>query len=136
MTTRSGPFVDAIDHLPAGAILVVPQVSWEDYEQLLDDLVDRAGVRVSYDEGRLEIMTPSVEHEEDKDFILRVAQVFSEERGIPLETRGSATWKRRTIRKGAEPDACFYVMTENVSRCTNWPARPTRTRHAAPFFQA
>lgn len=36
-------------------------------------------------------------------------QVLSEELGIPLETRGSATWKRRSIRKGTEPDTCFYV---------------------------
>jgi Uma2 family endonuclease len=109
MTTRGGPYVEAINHLPAGAILVLPQVSWEEYEHLMDDLVDRPGVRVSYDEGRLEVMTPSAEHEEYKDFILRLAQVFCEERRLPLETRGSATWQRRSLQKAAEPGACFYV---------------------------
>ena len=111
MSTRTGSYVEAIDHLPDGAILVLPQVSWEDYEKLLEDLADRPGIRLSYDEGRLEIMTPSAEHEEYKEFILRLAQVFSEERGIPLETRGSTTWKRRTVRKGTEPDTCFYVAS-------------------------
>lgn len=101
--------MEAIDHLPPGAILVVPQVSWEQYEDLLEDLVDRPGVRISYDEGRLEVMSPSAEHEEHKEFILRIAQTLSEELGLPLETRGSTTWKRRTMRKGVEPDTCFYV---------------------------
>jgi Uma2 family endonuclease len=111
MSTRSGSYLEAIDHLPAGALLVLPHVGWEDYEQLLEDLAGRPGVRVSYDDGRLQIMTPSAEHEEHKEFILRLAQVFSEERSIRLETRGSATWKRRTFRKGAEPDTCFYVTS-------------------------
>ena len=38
-----------------------------------------------------------------------MVRIFSEERGIELETRGSATWKRRSLRKGTEPDTCFYV---------------------------
>jgi Uma2 family endonuclease len=109
MTNRAASCVEAVDHLPAGAILVLPQVSWEEYEQLLGDLADRPGIRVSYDEGRLEIMSPSAEHEEYKEFILRLVQILAEERGVALETRGSTTWKRRTIRKGTEPDTCFYV---------------------------
>ena len=109
MSTRSAAYVEAIDHLPAGAILVFPRVSWEQYENLLEDLSDRPGIRVSYNEGRLQVMSPSAEHEEYKDFLLRIAQAVAEELEIPLETRGSATWKRRTLRKGVEPDACFYV---------------------------
>ena len=109
MSTKSAVYVDAIEHLPPGAMLVVPNVSWEQYEDLLEDLADRPGVRVSYDEGRLQAMSPSAEHEEYKDFILRLAQTLSEELDVPLETRGSATWKRRALRKGVEPDACFYV---------------------------
>jgi Uma2 family endonuclease len=71
--------------------------------------VDRPGVRISYDGGRLEIMTPLPEHEEYKEFISDLARALSEESGIPLEKRGSATWKRRRIQKGVEPDTCFYV---------------------------
>lgn len=109
MSTRSASYLDAVDHLPEGAILVFPHVTWEEYEHLLQDLDDRPGVRVSYDEGRLEIMSPSAEHEAYKEFILRLVHVLSEVRGITLETRGSATWKRASLRKGVEPDTCFYV---------------------------
>jgi len=102
-------YLEAVNHLPAGAILVFQHVSWEQYEALLEDLVGHPGVRVHYNEGKLEIMTPLPEHEEYKEFIYSLARALSEELGIPLETRGSATWKRRDILKGVEPDTCFYV---------------------------
>src|SRR5437016_6345837 len=109
MRTRSMEYLESVEHLPEGAILVFPKVSWKQYENFLEDLAGRPGLRVSYDEGRLEIMSPSSEHEDYKDFILQLARLLSQELGIPLEPRGSTTWKRRTSHKGAEPDTCFYV---------------------------
>ena len=109
MTTECAACVGAIDHLPPGSMLVVPCVSWEQYEELLTDLGDRHGLRVSYDRGRLQIMSPSDEHEEYGDSILRLAQTLSEVLGVPLESRGSATWKRGALQRGVEPDTCFYV---------------------------
>ena len=109
MSTRSAEYLEAIDHLPGGATLVFSDVSWEDYENLLDDLGHRPGLRVAYDEGILEIMTVSSEHEDYADFILSLARVLAEELDIELETRGSTTWRRKKFRKGLEPDTCFYV---------------------------
>ena len=73
MIIRSACYIDAVDHLPPTALLVFPQVAWEEYEELLQDLGDQPGLCVSYDEGRLEIMSPSAEHEEYKEIILRPA---------------------------------------------------------------
>jgi hypothetical protein len=53
MDTRTESYVESVDHLPAGAMLVIQGVSWDEYEHLLQDLGDAPGVRVSYDEGRL-----------------------------------------------------------------------------------
>jgi Uma2 family endonuclease len=102
MSTQTAGYREAVDHLPPGATLVFQQVPWADYEQLLQDLVDRPGVRVSYDRGRLEIMSPLPEHEEYKDSIYSLARVYAETIGIELETRGSATWKRSSIQKGSQ----------------------------------
>ena len=63
MSTRTPAYLEAIEHLPEGAQLVLSGVSWEEYEHLLEDLPDRPRVRVSYDGGRLEIMSPLPEHE-------------------------------------------------------------------------
>jgi Uma2 family endonuclease len=109
MSTEIAAYREAVDHLPPGGMLVFQHVTWEEYEQLLEDLSTRPGVRVSYDEGRLEIMSPLPEHEEYKDSIYSMVRVFCEVRGIELETRGSATWKRSKLQKGSEPDTCFYV---------------------------
>jgi len=109
MSTRSIDYRDAVDHLPNGASLVFQDVSWEDYEALVEDLWDRPGLRVTYDEGRLEIISPLPEHEEYKEFISRMVYLLSDELDINVEPRGSATWKRKRLRKGTEPDTCFYV---------------------------
>jgi len=110
MSTNTADYLDAIEHLPAGATLRLQHVSWDEYEQILDELAERAGLRVSYNQGRLEIMSPLPEHEEYKGFIHRLVHILSEEMGLKLETRGSATFRRKRDEKGAEPDESFYVQ--------------------------
>jgi len=110
MSTRtSSEYLDAIAHLPDGATLVFHQCSWEDYEQLFEDLSDRPHLRVSYDQGRLEIMSPLQEHEEYARFIDALVRAFSEYLKLKLQAYGGATWKRQRLARGAEPDCCFYV---------------------------
>src|SRR3712207_1549441 len=109
MSTETASYRDAIAHLPAGGTLLLYQVSWEDYEQLLADLGDGYTVRISYDEGRLEIMSPLAEHEAYKDLIHDLVRMLAIETGVTLETRGSTTLKQQVLAKGAEPDSCFYV---------------------------
>jgi Uma2 family endonuclease len=110
MPTTTADYLEAIEHLPEGATLRLAGISWDEYEELLSELGERAGLRVSYDEGRLQIVSPTHEHEEYKEFILRLAQVLAEETNVTLETRGSATYRRRQKAKGAEPDTSFYVQ--------------------------
>lgn len=103
-----------IEHLPEGGTLILPEVSWEEYERLLEELGESNRVRVSYNQGRLEIMTLSPIHEMYKDLLLRIADSVAVETGIVLETRGSTTFKEKSFAQGAEPDTCFYV--QNASR--------------------
>lgn len=110
MSTYATDYLEAIEHLPDGAMLRLEHITWDEYERLLEDLSELPGVRVSYDHGRIDIMSPSTEHEEYKDFILRIAHILGEELGLALETRGSSTFKRKELLKGAEPDASFYVQ--------------------------
>ena len=114
MSTETVDYMEAIAHLPAGATLRLPSVSWEEYETLLSDLSDWPGMRVSYDEGKVEIMSPSPEHKDYKEFVYSLARVISEESNITLETRGSATFRQKRKAKGAEPDTCFYM--QNAAR--------------------
>src|SRR5688572_29367395 len=110
MPTQAAAYVDAIRQLPPGSELIVPDVSWAEYEQLLAELGEGYSVRVTYDDGRLEVVTPSRQHEKSKDFILRLAHVLAEEFGLSLESFGSTTFKQEVLKQGAEPDTCFYVQ--------------------------
>ena len=112
MSVQTAAYLDAIEHLPDGARLVFHQVPWEEYEQLLADLEDeRPHLRVSYDSGTLEVISPRPEHEKHTRFIDRLVSVLAEIRAIPFESVGSATWKRRRLAKGVEPDSCYYVAS-------------------------
>ena len=100
--------------MPKGAILRVPHVSWEEYEQLIADLGDDYHVRVSYACGWLEIMSPLPEHEELADVVLGITREITRELGVKLVARGSMTIRSAWQSKDAEPAPCFYV--QNAAR--------------------
>jgi len=109
MSTRTIDYREAIDHLPEGATLVLLDVSWDTYEKLLEDLTDRPGVRVSYDQGTVEIMTPLRKHEKYREFISHLIALLADELNITVESSGSTTWKKRKDQKAIEPDLCFHI---------------------------
>jgi Uma2 family endonuclease len=100
---------EIVDGLPEEAVLTLDGVEWEEYEQVLQDLDGRRGVRISYDCGRLDIVTTSPGHERRKDFLLGLVHEVSVGLDIPMESFGQATWQLKRLRKGAEADTCFYV---------------------------
>jgi Uma2 family endonuclease len=100
--------LDATEHLPKGATLVVHQVSWDDYELLLNEFEERH-LRVTYDCGTLEIMSPLAEHELYGRFIDSMVLETCDASGLEVEPLGSTTWKRRTLGKGLEGDCCYYI---------------------------
>lgn len=109
MSIRALEYLDAVDHLPGGSTLVLRDVSWDDYERLVDDLAKGSHRRVSYDRGRLEIMTPLPEHETAARLIDALVRVHADVRHRDVESYGSTTWKRSSLAKGVEPDSCYYV---------------------------
>ena len=110
MSIQTVSYIEAIEHLPKGAILRLPHVSWEDYEQLLTDLGDDYHVRVSYAYGWLEIMSPLPEHGEFAEVVQDIAREITRELGVKLEARGSMTIRSAWQAQGAEPDTCFYIQ--------------------------
>ena len=99
----------ATESLPSGATLVIHDCSWESYEQLLDSIGDRPGLRISYDHGRLEILSPSRKHERYSRIPDLIVAIYCEIRGLKCELYGHTTWKLKGVSKGVEPDACYYV---------------------------
>lgn len=84
-------------------------ISWDQYEQLREN-VENWHVRMAYDDGRLELMSPSISHEVIKTLIAQMIEAFTEELAIPRRSLGSTTWKRRELGKGCEADECYYIL--------------------------
>jgi Uma2 family endonuclease len=114
VTSRVPEILAIIDSLEAGEHRLLLDVSWEDYERLLDDLGESYTPRIHYDEGTLELMAPLFIHERDKELTSILVRVLAEETGLDVLAAGSTTFKRKSLRKGAEPDACFYIS--NIDR--------------------
>ena len=94
--------------------VVLRRVTWETYESLLTDHADSRSPRFTYSEGMLEIMSPSSEHEELILVIATIADIIAEEQQVEFKGLGSTTFRRRDLKRGTEPDACFYI--QNVER--------------------
>ncbi|MBR8827316.1 MAG: Uma2 family endonuclease [Gomphosphaeria aponina SAG 52.96 = DSM 107014] len=101
---------------PRADRVLLNNISWEMFENLLLDLGDRSGVRLAYDFGTLEIMTPLPEHEYYKEVIGVLIQDLAEELDLDYESFGSTTWRRAIREAGVEPDNCFYFQNEPVIR--------------------
>ena len=96
--------------------ILLSGVSWETYEALLADMGDSHAAHFAYDQGELEIMAPSYEHESIKGHIALLVNVLAEEFDIDIAGAGSTTFRRRDIAKGFEPDECFYIRHAETVR--------------------
>ena len=85
-------------------------VSWEMYEELVAENRDSQFPRLTYDSGILEIiMSNSRQHETDSRTLARLVEILAEELEIDYENAGSTTFHEKNLRKGFEPDSCFYI---------------------------
>jgi Uma2 family endonuclease len=89
--------------------IIIYDVSWEEYEKLSDSFID-SFPRMIYLEGTLEIiMTASPEHERLKKIIARLLEAYAEESDININGYGSATFRKKAVRRGVEPDECYCI---------------------------
>ena len=96
--------------------VILSNVSWQTFEQLLKELGDKRATRLAYNEGLLEIMTPLGRHENNNRFIDDLIRAIADELNLNLKKFGSLTLKREKKLKGAEPDSCYYLQNEPLVR--------------------
>jgi Uma2 family endonuclease len=95
-----------------GQRLVLRDVTWLSYEAIGNALLDRPGLRMTYDRGNLEIMTTSSQHEIYKSWLGRLIETIAEEAGLPLVSAGNMTFKRDDLSRGIEGDNCYWITHE------------------------
>ena len=94
---------------PPGSCLLLSGVDWRTYSRLLRAFAERPRIRLTYDRGDLEIMSPTLEHDDDASILGDLVFVLTEELGLPLKRGGSTTLRRRLRRRGIEADECFWI---------------------------
>lgn len=92
------------------------EVDWPTYARLLRALAGRPAVRLTYDRGTLELMTPSYAHEDLSYLIGRFVDTLTEEFGLPVKGGRSTTFRRRSRRGGLEPDGSWWIAHERAVR--------------------
>src|SRR3954464_10944308 len=81
-------------------------VGWEGYSKVLEAVGERP-IRLTYDRGNLELMSPFPVHEIYKKCFGFLLLVLAEELDIPVKGCGSTTFRRQDLDRGLEPDECF-----------------------------
>ncbi len=103
-------------NVPPGQRVLLEDVSWPEFEAILEELGEHRGTRLAYSEGTLAIMTPLPEHEVSKEIISDMVKILLEELDIDRECFGSTTFKREDMQHGIEPDNCFYIQNQQFVR--------------------
>lgn len=98
--------------VPPGQRVLLQQVSWEEFEAILQELGDRRSTRIAYCDGTLEVMAPLPEHEYFKETIGDAIKDIAETLELEYESYGSTTWRRQAKQAGLEADHCFYFQHE------------------------
>ena len=89
--------------------VVLRAMSWPDFEALLAIRGERAGVRMYYLDGEIEIGSPTKIHEGRKKTLARLLEIWAMESDVALNGFGSWTLKTELREAGAEPDECYIV---------------------------
>ena len=99
--------------LHPGSVVSIPDVSWQEFEEILEELSEKRGSRIAYSQGTLEIMVPLPEHERAKILIADLVKAILRSQRRNWEPLGSTTFKREEA-AGVEPDECFYIQNQQT----------------------
>jgi Uma2 family endonuclease len=97
---------------PPSSTLLLENIDWQTYTRLLHAFENKPSIRLTYDRGRLEIMSPRREHEIDNRMLDRLVFVLAEELGMEINSGGSTTYRRRRKKRGLEPDDSYWIANE------------------------
>jgi Uma2 family endonuclease len=103
--------IQAIELAP-GSQIVIRNLSWQDFEGLVQDLGEKRKTRVVYSQGTIEIMARLVLYERPHRIIAYIITTILEIQGRNWEDFGLTTFKLPGI-AGIQLDTCFYIENAN-----------------------
>jgi Uma2 family endonuclease len=89
--------------------LVLPAVTWRQYETLLQAFPEQAGLRIYFLDGRLTLLSPSYRHDLFAEYCADIVKAVARGLGVVLEQAGQTTYRREENAGGVEGDKPFYL---------------------------
>ena len=95
--------------------VVIRDVDWTFYEQLVDSIPEGVNLHVDYDGKDLEIMSLSPLHDVVKKTMGRFVELTAEELEIPCTGWGRRRGSGPRSARGLEADDCYYFAPEKLA---------------------
>lgn len=92
--------------------VVIYELDWQSYQQILVALPQKRRARLIYDQGTLELTMPSEAHDFFSRMIGLFIRILVEEFGFKIKTIGSTTMNYPALKKGSEADEAFYIQNQ------------------------
>jgi Uma2 family endonuclease len=96
--------------LPTEQRVILPNISWPQFEKLLAELGPERQARMTYLRGKLEMMTPVEAHERCSKLIDSLILVLVDELAMPITSVVPVMLKQVEMGCAAESDACYYFQ--------------------------
>ena len=117
-----------LDDFPPDTRIVVAGVTWDDYENLVDQVGEARNCRIAFDGEDIEMMTLGPWHESERSLLEAFIAIVAGELKIERRPMGSTTWKMSRYR-GVEflpvrpEDVTRWVYGEDSTSRVTWEDR-------------
>jgi Uma2 family endonuclease len=88
--------------------LVLHGIGWDQYEKVLEAFPEQPGVRITYLDGRLTLLSPTRRHDWFERTLGYLIAAVAQGLGIEWEPAGHTTYRRETDEGGVEGDDTYY----------------------------
>ena len=97
-----------LDGFPPDTRIVAAGVTWEDYENLVNQVGKARNFRIAFDGMNIEMMTLGPFHERQKSRLDLFIAFVAGELKVRSQPMGSTTWRRKKLKRAIESDLCYY----------------------------
>ena len=97
---------------PAETRTLLENISWQTFKAMLADMGSSRNTRLTYENGTLEILTPSMAHENSNRVIEGFVVTLCEEIGKEYKHSGCLTFTRDDLERCGEAGSSYYIKNE------------------------
>lgn len=90
--------------------ILLKNIPWQDLETILFKRQKNGETLLAYDNGTLEMITPTPEHQEYREIFEEFMINLLELQNINYRCLGSVLWQRPDLKISLEVDSCFYIQ--------------------------